>query len=181
MKRCVVDTNVPIVANGRSGTGNGGAEPSVECRIAAVEFLQALVNNGVVLLDTDGAIQAEYHRHLNPRGQPNVGDQFYLMILNSTPHLVERTDLPKRPDGEYLHLPQQLIDARFDPSDRKFAALAAKESVPAINTTDSDWLLHREQLQALGIRVEFLCGHDPAAWFAAKPAKRKRSRSASRA
>jgi hypothetical protein len=161
----VVDTNVPIVANGHPNTSSGSKVVSVDCRIAAVKFLQTIVGNGTVLLDIDGEIQAEYRRHLNPDGQPGVGDRFFLTIINSAPHLVERLDLPKRLDGEYIHIPQDLIDARFDPSDRKFAALAAKERVPVMNTTDSDWLQHRELLNAVGINVKFLCGCDPACWF----------------
>ena len=78
MKRCTVDTNVPIVANGLPDVSNGGKTASIDCRIAAVEFLQAVMKTGLILLDVDGAIQAEYHRHLNPRGQPGVGDRFYL-------------------------------------------------------------------------------------------------------
>ncbi len=166
MRRCTVDTNVPIVANGRPDPGNGGRIASVDCRIAAVAFLQTVLRKGAILLDLEGQIQSEYRRYLNPRGQPGVGDQFYLAVLNSAPHLIERLDLPRRPDGEYVHLPQALADAKFDPSDRKFAALAAKEGVPVINTTDSDWLHHRAILTGTGIEVKFLCGCDPTKWFA---------------
>jgi hypothetical protein len=167
MKRYAVDTNVPIVANGRPDPSNGGRSASVDCQIAAIEFLQSVIENGSVLLDAAGDIQKEYRRHLNPKGQPGVGDRFFLTILNSAPHLVARTELPKRDDGEYAHLPQALIDAKFDPSDRKFAALAAKEHVPVVNATDSDWLEHGPLLQALGIKVQFLCGCDVTRWFGA--------------
>lgn len=53
-----VDTNVPIVANGRSD--NGEHLPSIACRLAAIEFLESLLTGGVVLLDLEGEIQAEY-------------------------------------------------------------------------------------------------------------------------
>ncbi len=43
--------------------------------------------------------------------------------------------------------------------------LAAKEGVPVINTTDSDWVHHRAILAAVGITVEFLCGCDTNRWF----------------
>ena len=165
MRRCTVDTNVPIVANGRPDTSHGGKVATVDCQIAAIEFLQSVMKTGLVLLDVDGAIQAEYHRHLHPRGQPGVGDRFYLEILNSAPGRVERSELPKREDGEYAHLPQALIDTNFDPNDRKFAALAAKEGIPVINTTDSDWLNHRAILSDVGVQVEFLCGCDETKWF----------------
>jgi hypothetical protein len=79
MSRCVVDTNVPIVANG-SADPNDARPPSVACRIAAVTFLQELVKAGTVLLDLEGLIQEEYRRYLSPRGQPGVGDRFYQVI-----------------------------------------------------------------------------------------------------
>ena len=55
------------------------------CRLAAVEFLQEVLVRGCVVLDLAGEIEAEYHRYLSPRGQPGVGDRFYLEVLNSAP------------------------------------------------------------------------------------------------
>jgi len=164
--RYVIDTNVPIVANGR---GNPSREklPALECREAAVNFLINLLmgSSAKLVLDTGGAIQAEYHRHLHPRGQPGVGDRFYLAVLQSAPRLVERVDLPKRDDGEYVDMPQTLIDLGFDPSDRKFAALARRETIPVVNATDSDWVNHYSELSFSGIDVKFLCGCDTEMWF----------------
>lgn len=166
MSRCVVDTNVAIVANGRPDRKDP-RPPSVDCQRSAVTFLMDLLNNSTVLLDLEGAIQAEYRHCLNPHGQPGVGDRFYQVILHSSPDRVERVELPKRPDGEYADLPQALIDRGFDPSDRKFAALAKREDVPVYNATDSDWLNDAATLAAEGIAVEQLCGCDKAGWFAA--------------
>lgn len=165
MSRCVVDTNVAIVANGRP-SDDDPRPPAIACRLAAVEFLTGLVRQGTVLLDLDGAIQGEYRRHLNPQGAPGVGDRFYREILNSSPKLVERVELPKRADGEYQHLPQSLIDTGFDPNDRKFAALARKEDVTLHNATDSDWIEHAQSLRQEGVNVNNLCGCDTTLWFA---------------
>jgi len=85
-------------------------------------------------------------RQPNPWGQPGVGDRFYQVILQSAPLLVERIDLPKRADGEYDDLPQSLIDKNFDPSDRKFAAMARRENAPVIHATDRDWINHAQTL-----------------------------------
>jgi hypothetical protein len=165
MSRCVVDTNVAIVANGRPDPEDT-RPPTVECRKAAVIFLSDLVRMGTVLLDNEGAIQAEYRRHLNPSGAPGVGDRFFQEVLHSSPKLVERVGLPKRPDGEYEDLPQALIDVGFDPSDRKFAALAHKENVTVHNATDSDWIKDAIVLAGAGIQVVNLCGCDASLWFA---------------
>ena len=165
MSRCVVDTNVAIIANGRPDPEDA-KQPSLDCRMATVTFLIELLQTGTVLLDRAGEIQAEYRKHLNAAGQPGTGDRFYREVLHSSPKLVERVDLPKRADGQYTDLPQSLIDAGFDPSDRKFAALGHKEGAPVYNATDSDWVNHAVTLQEEQIRVEHLCGCDPAAWFA---------------
>ncbi len=157
MSRWVVDTNVPIVANGRPA-----------CRLAAINFLQQILGLGTIFVDLAGAIQAEYHSHLNPRGQPGVGDRFYLEILNSAPRTIERVDLPKRGDGEYAALPQALIDAGFDPGDRKFAALAKQQDAAVANATDSDWLEHRSILDDEKIKLHLVCGFDRSKWFANK-------------
>ena len=165
MNRCVVDTNVPVVANGRPHQ-EGDRPPSIDCRIAAINFLQELLRSGKVLIDMAGAIQAEYRTYLNASGQPGVGDRFYQEVLSSAPARIERIDLPARRDGEYVDLPQPLIDANFDRSDRKFAALANREQVPVINAIDSDWLDHRILLENNGIKTKFVCGCDRQRWFA---------------
>lgn len=165
MIRCAVDTNVPIVANGRDERPGAKGMPTIKCRAAAVAFLQKVLHEGVVLLDIEGAILREYKKYLNPSGQPGVGDRFYLEILNSKPGIVQRVDLPKRPDGEYIDLHQPVIDDGFDRGDWKFAALAKRENAPVINCVDSDWLIHAKVLTATGIVVKFLCGGDNTKWF----------------
>jgi len=164
MKRLVVDTNVPIVANGRVNPEEP-RPPTAACRLAAIEALQTAVNSHCILLDLEGEITSEYRRYLDPAGQPGVGDQFYLHTLNSMPGRVERRLLNRRPDGEYASLPQPLIDAGFDPSDRKFAALAKQERATVINATDSDWVQHIAVLRSVRIAVDNLCGCDQRTWF----------------
>lgn len=164
MKRFVVDTNVAIVANGRSNIGSGRI-PSVDCRLAAVEFLLELMETATVLLDLAHEIQSEYRSRLQPSGQPGVGDQFYRTVLNSSPNRVARVDLPKGEDGEYVDLPRSLIEANFDRSDRKFAALAKRTNATVANATDSDWVIHHKTITEAGIRLKFVCGRDPARWF----------------
>lgn len=159
--RRVVDTNVPIVANGRE------TNASIDCRLAAIEFMHAICMRGKAALDLNGEIQEEYHRYLNPRGQPGVGDRFYQLILNSAPSRVERIDLPKDPlTGEFEDFPSAPELAGFDISDRKFAAVARRLGIPVANATDQGWLEYRSVLKASSIEVEFVCGCDAAEWFA---------------
>jgi hypothetical protein len=141
-------------------------EPSTECRLAAVEFLEAILEKGCVVLDLAGEIEAEYRRYLNPRGQPGVGDRFYLAILNSAPGRVERVGIARDERGHYEDFPAVAELASFDPSDRKFAALARREGIPVANATDTDWLNYRSALAAYGIATHFVCGCDRQTWFA---------------
>ena len=167
MTRWVIDTNVPVAAN-EQGRGDG---PSVaaKCRLAAIRFLErVLKNRESVVLDEAGNIEKEYRRHLNPKGQPGVGDLFYRRLCRDW-KLHPRVPLPEGPDGEYLDLPQPVIDAGFDPNDRKFAALANQQNVPVVNAVDSDWLDARLLLAAHGIRVKFVCGCDKTRWRQAAP------------
>lgn len=160
----VVDANVPIVANGSSIEDDEG-EVSIDCRLAAVEFLQHLLSTDKIVLDDAGEIQTEYRRHLNPAGQPGVGDRFLQEVLNSSPQRVLRVALPKLASGEYQSLPMAVIAAGFDPSDRKYAALAKQEQIPVANAVDSDWVHHLALLTANGIDVHFVCGCNAATWF----------------
>jgi hypothetical protein len=164
VNRFVVDANVAIVANGRASSENGRLA-SVNCRLAAVEFLLELVATGTILLDLGHEIQDGYRTYLSPSGQPGVGDQFYRQVLNSGPGRIERIDLPKGEDGEYVDLPRSLIEVNFDRSDRKFAALANRTRATVANAIDSDWAIHHHTISESGIRIKFICGRDRALWF----------------
>ena len=164
MTRWTIDTNVPVVANGR---GNGGRPVAPACREAAVDFLMRVLDQRErVVLDEEGAIQKEYRRNLRPSGQPGVGDRFYQAALQQG--RCEWVSLLRRRDGEYADLPQAVIDAGFDRDDRKFAALARREGIPVVNAVDGDWLAARQLLASNSIRVKFLCGRNRARWFAAR-------------
>jgi hypothetical protein len=162
--RYVVDTNVPIVANGGKQTRKFDRAVSAECRIKAIEFLEKLLKRGRIILDLGGEIQAEYLRHLNPRGQPSVGDRFLQVVLNSGPMRIERVDLGKT-DGEFDDFPNDPKHATFDRSDRKFVAAGRKAKASIVNAVDSDWLDHHDALLANNVRVRFICGCDKVKWF----------------
>ena len=163
MTRWTIDTNVPVVANGRDG---GDRPASVECRQAAVQFLLQVVEaRERIVLDQGREIENEYRGYLHPSGQPGVGDRFYQMVLTDWDRC-ERILLPRRPDGQFADLPQAVIDSNFDQNDRKFAALSAKEEIPVVNAVDSDWVDSYELLTDNGICVKHLCGCDETSWFA---------------
>ena len=162
-RRWTIDTNVPVVANGRDDEDRPIAN---QCREATIEFLvRFLDKKECAVVDAAGEIDQEYRRYLRPAGEPGVGDRFYHeLICNSS--LLQQVHLPHREDGEYADLPQSVIDSGFDRDDRKFAALARRERISVANAVDSDWLNARELLRGNGIHVKFLCGCDAGYWFA---------------
>ena len=158
MPKYVIDTNVPIVANGRDETIN------IECRLRSVRLLQKAISVGTVYLDSDGVIQAEYRKHLSSNGQPGVGDRFYQAVLNSHPDRIVRVNIPKREDGEYAILPQPIIESGFDPSDRVFVAVAKKAKASVYNAVDSDWLEQQTVIEENGVPIVFICGCVQQEW-----------------
>lgn len=168
MIRYVVDTNVAIVANDRRDLSRGARPPSIDCREAAVKFLMGLIDSHIVLLDSGGEILSEYRTYLRSSGEPGVGDRFYYMLLRmmGSPEKVVVIELPRTDKADYQDFPADPELAGFDPSDRKFAALARRGNAPVVNATDTDWLHHRAALEKHGITVEFICGCRDEAWFA---------------
>ncbi len=68
MKRVVVDTNVPILANGRPDPSNGGRQPSPHCRRAAIDFLvDTLKRRRILLNGARGAMSARPRRSVGSR------------------------------------------------------------------------------------------------------------------
>ncbi|MEP3431351.1 MAG: hypothetical protein ABJN98_21895 [Roseibium sp.] len=135
--------------------------------MAAVNLLLKAIKNGMIYLDTAGEIQTEYRTHLSPNGQPGVGDLFYREVINSHPKKVSRVKVSKRADGEYEDVPQAIVDADFDPSDRKFVAVALKSNACVHNAVDSDWVNDRNLLEGNGVDIVFLCGCDRNQWYQA--------------
>jgi hypothetical protein len=160
MTRSIIDTNVPIVANGRD---DGERQVRLSCREASIEFLLTVMERGFVLLDASGEIQDEYRRYLNPSGQPGTGDRFYQLIIQRYDR-TERIEISKRADGEFTDLADEIINSGFHRKDRMFAALSCKEGVPVTNAIDSDWANDKDLLVRNGVTIQFLCGCDPAMW-----------------
>lgn len=156
----IVDTNVPVVANGRS------AHASVECMVACTRQLQQITQQGKLVLDDQWRILKEYLRHLSSSGQPGVGDAFLKWTLNNiaNPTRVEVVFItPCNPDDldgtDFQEFPDDPALAKFDPADRKFVAVAVAhpQHPRVLNATDPDWRQFRDALRAHGVEVEFLC------------------------
>jgi len=152
----VVDTNVPIVANGRS------PQAAPACILACIDALDDLRLHRTIVLDNLGRITEEYRKNLSARGQPGVGDAFFKWVWQNqanTTHC-EIVEICPRGSGEdYEEFPDDPGLARFDHSDRKFVAvaLASRLDPSVLNATDTDWWHYRESLAKHGVRIVFLC------------------------
>lgn len=152
----VVDTNVAVIAN-------GGQAVSPECELACVRLLREIVDAGGLVVDTGDRIFTEYRRNLQMAGQPGVGDVFMCWVSTNrfNPAACDAVGLtPVGPDEtDFAEFPDHAGLADFDPSDKKFVAVAnAADSGPPIKVAaDRGWARHAEVLSACGIVVDFLC------------------------
>jgi hypothetical protein len=160
MRAVVVDTNVAVVANGRS------EQASPDCVLRCVDELRKVVERVVLVLDDAMHILNEYKRHLSFAGQPGAGDAFFKWVWNNqaNPKRCEMVRLTPRGrmGDDFEEFPNDPALSGFDPADRKFAAVAhASRRRPAVlNAVDSDWYTFQKPLRRHGIRVRQLCPED---------------------
>jgi hypothetical protein len=160
--RCVVDTNVPVVASGTSDT------VSAKCAATSAAALQQVMARGHLFIDAAGAIVAEYRRNLSLAGQPHPGQAFLKWVLTYewNPARVTRVPItPREPSvDDFNELPTPPPGVQYDPADRKFLAVAAahEEHPPILQASDSRWWEWRDALAAIGVVIDFLCPDDIA-------------------
>jgi hypothetical protein len=153
----VVDTNVMVAANGRCENA------SQQCVQVCVEAVVHIQSSKRVAFDRGYRIIDEYRQRLSHSGQPGLGDALFKWIWQNqaNPDCCEVVEIHARSGSgeDYDEFPDDPALAGFDPSDRKFVAVARVSplSPPVMNATDSDWWDYREVLARHGVRVEFLC------------------------
>ena len=158
--KVVVDTNVPVVANGNS------EQASPRCVQKCAFSLCELTSSGCLVLDDKWLIMREYKANLRSKGQPGVGDAFLKWVLTNysnpercelvsiTPTNVELTDFAEFPRSRGL--------ADFHSDDRKFIAVAVAHPghPPILQAVDSEWWRLSRELAEAGAVVDFLCPED---------------------
>ena len=163
MTTFVVDTNVAIAANGRR------THADMQCQLACVDKLKAVVASQMIAVDEQGDIVGEYARHLDRSGMPGPGDAFFKHVFNNQyrDECVRRVAVtPLNDDRQgFAELPENTLD----PSDRKFLAVAVVASATVLNATDSDWNEQAPLMGELEVEVCQLCPQ-----YASKQARRRR-------
>ena len=150
MTAFVVDTNVAIAANGRE------THADLHCRLACVETLKGLVEREIVAIDDGNLILDEYRNHLNFAGRPGVGDLFFKHVFDHQYQEGRVRRVLVTPAGDERGF-EELPENRFDPSDRKFLAVAVAARAVVLNAMDSDWGEQQALMDELGVEVDELC------------------------
>jgi len=154
----VVDTNVAVVANGRS------EQASHDCVITCNERLGQIMSGEVKLvLDDMWRIIGEYMQNLRSIGEPGVGDAFLRWVLTNKDNPQRRELVTITPvESDFREFPDDPALNDFDPSDRKFiaVALAHPHKPPVLQAVDSKWWGFRNALQRNNVVVEFICADD---------------------
>lgn len=154
----VVDTNVAVVANGRS------QQASAACVLTCTEKLQQIMTGELrLVLDDDWRILNEYMRNLRSNGV-DIGDRFLGWILTNRDRYCDFVSITPidSSENDFREFPTDPALNDFDPADRKFiaVALAHSEKPPILQAVDSKWWNFREALRQNGVTVEFICEND---------------------
>jgi len=156
----VVDTNVPVVANGRS------EQASPECVSKCAVRLSQLMCKGKLVLDDGRRILREYMANLRSVGQPGPGDAFLKWVLTnySNPERCNSVRITPKDSSEtdFEQFPPSTALVDFDKTDRKFVAVALAHPArpPILQAVDTEWWKMRESLADAGVTVDFLCEKD---------------------
>lgn len=152
----LVDTNILRVANDVTGEKYGPA-----CVLACTRLLRDIQQRGVLALDDRFEILREYLQNADETGQPGVGDAFLKWARTNEYHADRciRVPITPHPGRGWEAFPDTSEVADFDPSDRKFVAVALSHSdrPPIHNATDSDWREHHDPLKEHGVTVVYEC------------------------
>ena len=151
----VVDTNVPLVANGKA------EQAGLECEVACVRKLIQIQSEQRTLLDDKMLIMGEYRRNLSQSGQPGVGDAFFKWLWENQANEQHCRTVPLtvHADRGFVEFPDDARLSSFDLSDRKFVAvaLASGTDPQVLNASDTDWWHDRQTLAEHGLQIVFLC------------------------
>ncbi len=162
MNCCIIDTNVLYLA----GTPiDEIPDDQLLCAQKCIAFLKGFMNNpqAKIVIDDAREIYKEYVGAYKKAksNSPNLALRFFKWLfsyLQNIPSedLVHLTPGPQK--GEYAEYPSHPDLALFDPSDRKFIAVANAhpKHPPIVEGTDSKWWGIKDVLKKFGIRVVFV-------------------------
>ena len=169
--KCIVDTNVPLVANLAKEPLNI-PDDLVDCVDECVDAIDYVTSGqGRLVIDDGNEFFDEYRNKLSMSGQPGVGDRFMKWVHDHQYLFADqdRVNITKA-GSSYTEFPEHDDLENFDLSDRKFVAVANShpEKPPILQATDSKWWGWKNALMDEGITVVFLCPDYITAKYAEK-------------
>jgi len=153
---CLVDTNVAVVANGKSDQADDSLTE------ACIDALLDVTRRGGLVLDDGDRIFEEYRKNLSLSGQPGTGDVFMRWVHDNrySAAWCELRTITCLDGAEqtFREFPASPALADFDPSDRKFVAVAnaGRKKHPILQAVDFKWWRWKDALANAGIKVVFL-------------------------
>lgn len=156
MTEYIVDTNVPLVAQGTA------SQMSSNCEMNCGDFLEKLFQGHFKLvIDNNYHLIREYENKMTKGSQVQYGNRFLKWIYTNqaNPLKIKTVEIEQIDEFNFAEVPQSLIDINFDNSDRKFVAVAVanKNQAPIVQAADSKWIGWEEALNNIGVRIYFLC------------------------
>ena len=168
MAAVVIDTNVLVVANGKTAAPQTSEKCVILCRQRLSEILKG---PEIVLLDDKKRIIKEYSNNLTEKGR-GFGDRFWVELKRrlynpkgypSTVLTVQITPLYGNGNEfeEFPHDDSELKD--FHKKDKKFVAVVIAyqtkygQDAPILKAEDSDWEKHKVALESHGVHVHAIC------------------------
>jgi predicted nucleic acid-binding protein len=156
--KAIVDTNVLIAANARDCP-----QADLACIADCAKFLRQIQDgdDSILVLDSAWNIIKEYKNKVSQSGQPGPGDAFlkWVLVNYANRQRCELIKITSVAENQFAEFPNDPELAKFDPSDRKFVAVALThpDRPPIYNAVDSDWKIYESELKNYGIQIEFLC------------------------
>ncbi len=161
MPDIVVDTNVPVVANGKSGQASPTCVATCAKRLVRFE-----AGDERLIIDSGWLIIREYKNNLSQTGQPGPGSSFLKWVLTNYANPQRCKQVAITPSltiaNSFDEFPNDPALSGFDPSDRKFVAVALAHAgcPPILQAVDRKWWNLRDDLERNGVSVEFICEND---------------------
>lgn len=170
MPHKIIDTNVFMAASGLADH----LPPDSACERQSLRLLIAFFRHQQfkVVFDNLGEAIREYKKNLKVDPNPSAPLAHQILAhLNSyrfNPESefyvqVQITKVEGGEEGEFAEYPADERLATFDPSDRKWVAMAIAHQqqygspAPIVNAVDSDWLPVQPILAEYGVQVEQIC------------------------
>jgi hypothetical protein len=154
----IIDTNVVLVANGQHPDVSPG------CIAESALRLQKIMQKGRFAVDDAFRILSEYQNKTQPKTGNRPGDAFVKWTLrnNFNTQRCDQISIRDHPERGFESFPDDQDLRQFDPSDRKFVAVAVAHPnhPPIIQAADSKWITWAPILKRYGIEVEFICEDD---------------------